>query len=377
MNQKIKGFVRGLGPVYRGLSRVRQQLLGAYMRMAHGQGVSPKKVVFSTFKGASCSDSPLAIAQALHALRPDADVVFQLKKDAPAPDWIRRAEPGSPAWLREAATARVIVDNFNRPFFQRKFPDQKYIQTWHGDRGFKKVLWDMDPHGGFPDGEDMDLAVAGSDFCESMYRTAFRYSGEVLKVGLPRNDCLLHPLDQTQARRACGLPETGKIALYAPTFRDSARGGAFRPDFDLAWAAQALCQATGEDWKIVSRAHDQNTSVAGAVIDKTDFPEMSLLMQASDLLITDYSSCAGDFPLLMRPVILFHAPGRFERDLYFDVEASPFPIAHDPDQLRALFGQLDRAPENCRAILDFFGTHETGRSAEAVARRIAQWMDEA
>ena len=81
MNQKIKGFVRGLGPVYRGLSRVRQQLLGAYMRMAHGQGVSPKKVVFSSFKGASCSDSPLAIAQALHALRPDADVVFQLKKD--------------------------------------------------------------------------------------------------------------------------------------------------------------------------------------------------------------------------------------------------------------------------------------------------------
>ena len=86
MNQKIKGFVRGLGPVYRGLSCVRQQLLGAYMRMAHGQGVSPKKVVFSSFKGASCSDSPLAIAQALHALRPDADVVFQLKKDAPAPD---------------------------------------------------------------------------------------------------------------------------------------------------------------------------------------------------------------------------------------------------------------------------------------------------
>lgn len=51
MNQKIKGFVRGLGPVYRGLSRVRQHLLGAYMRMAHGQGVSPKKVAFSQLQG--------------------------------------------------------------------------------------------------------------------------------------------------------------------------------------------------------------------------------------------------------------------------------------------------------------------------------------
>ena len=374
MNKKL---IKKIKPLYGALSAARRFVLGAYMRRAHRKlGVDCNKVVFSSFKGASYSDSPRAIAEALHDMRPGTDIVFQLSSSAAAPDWVRRAAPGSTDWLRELATAKVTVDNFNKPFFQRKLPGQRYVQTWHGDRGFKKVMYDMDPNGGYPDHMDMDLAVAGSDFCEGMYRTAFRYTGEVLKVGLPRNDCLLKTVDIAEARKACGLPETGRAALYAPTFRDSKAGGEFRPDFDLAAAAEALKRATGEEWVMVSRAHDQNTGIAGAVIDKTDFPEMSLLMQACDLLITDYSSCAGDFPLLGRPVILFHSPERFERGLYFDVEKSPFWIAHSEEELHALFGRLDEGAQNAKDVLDYFGTHENGHSAYDVAERICRWLDE-
>jgi len=373
----IKKLVKKIKPMYGALSSARRIVLGSYMRLQHKRrGVDSKKVVFSSFKGASCSDSPLAIACALHEIRPDADIVFQLGAKADAPAWVRRADPGSLSWLRELATAKVTVDNFNKPFFQRKLPGQRYIQTWHGDRGFKKVMYDMDPDGGFPDYLDLDLCVAGSDFCEGMYRTAFRHTGEVMKNGLPRNDCLLKKKDILEARRECGLPEAGKVVLYAPTFRDSRTGGEFRPDFDVQAAHAALEAATGEKWTFVSRAHDQNTGIAGAVIDMTDFPEMSLLMQASDLLITDYSSCAGDFPLLGRPVILFHAPGNYDRDLYFEVEKSPFWIAHTEEELHTLFGKLHEGEQNAKDVLDFFGTHENGRSAYDVAERISQWMDE-
>ena len=371
-----KQAIKKIKPLYGALSAARRFALGTYMKTAHRRaGVDGNKVAFSSFKGAACSDSPLAIARALHELRPGTDIVFQLSDRADAPEWVRRAAPGSLCWLRELATARVTVDNFNKPFFQRKLPGQKYIQTWHGDRGFKKVLYDMDPGAGYPDYLDMDLAVAGSDFCERMYRTAFRYEGEVMKTGLPRNDCLLKPVDIIEARRQCDLPANMRVALYAPTFRDSRRGGAFKPDFDMDAALAALKDATGDDWVFVSRAHDQNTGVAGAVIDRTDFPEMALLMQASDLLITDYSSCAGDFPLLGRPVILFHSPGRFERELYFDVEKSPFMIAHSQDELHALFGRLDGGAQNAREVLEYFGTHESGRSAYDVAERISRWLE--
>ena len=371
-----KQLIKKIKPVYGALSAARRFVLGNYMRFCHkAHGVDGNKVVFSSFKGASCSDSPLAIARALHEIRPQTDIVFQLKGNAAAPEWVRRAEPGSLAWLSELATARVTVDNFNKPFFQRKLKGQRYVQTWHGDRGFKKVMYDMDPDGGFPDYMDMDLAVAGSDFCEGMYRTAFRYEGEVMKTGLPRNDCLLEKTDIKEARRKCGLPEDVKVVLYAPTFRDSRQGGQFRPDFDIGKAHAALERVTGEKWVFVSRAHDKNTGIAGAVIDMTDFPEMALLMQASDLLITDYSSCAGDFPLLGRPVILYHSPDRFERGLYFDVEKSPFMIAHSEDELYGLFGKLDEGEKNARDVLEFFGTHENGRSAYDVAERICSWLD--
>ncbi len=359
----------------RALIAARSAVLGPYMRAAHARGVNPGKVAFSSFKGASFSDSPRAIAEALHEMRPDADIVFQLGEKADAPDWVRRAAPHSLRWIGEISTARVYVDNFNRPFYQIKFSDQKYVQTWHGDRGFKRVLYDMDPDEGYPDYQYMDLAVAGSDFCEKMYRTAFRYRGEVLKLGLPRNDRLVFPMSVEEARRLTGLPQNKRILLYAPTFRDSAGKGMFLPPFDLAAAVRALCEGTGEDWICAARAHDRNAGILGADIDMTTYPDMAELMMASDMLLTDYSSCAGDFPLLGRPVILYHPTDHFERGLYFEIETSPFRIAHSEAELHELLVDEGDARENAREILAFFGTHETGKSAEAVARRICAWLD--
>lgn len=369
--------LKRIGPLYRFLSAARRILLGGYMRAVNRFcGVDGNKVVFSSFKGASYSDSPKAIAEALHVLRPGTDIVFQLNSSERAPEWARRAVPGSLRWLMEISTARVIVDNFNRPFYQAKFSGQKYVQTWHGDRGFKKVMYDMDPNGGFPDNRYMDLAVAGSDFCEGMYRTAFRYTGEVMKCGLPRNDCLIEPLDIKKAREICGLDTEKRVLLYAPTFRDQDAGSAMRPDLDIDAAIAELEKLTGDKWICAARAHDQNTGInAENCIDMTDFPDMALLMQASDMLITDYSSCAGDFPLLMRPVILFHGRNRMDRELYFDPEDSPFMIAHDDAELHDIFRRMGEPSENCRAVLDYFGTNETGRSAQAVAERIAEWLD--
>ena len=104
--------------------------------------------------------------------------------------------------------------------------------------------------------------------------------------------------------------------------------------------------------------------------------EMAMLMQACDLLITDYSSCAGDFPLLGRPVILFHSADRFERGLYFNIEKSPFWIAHSQEELHEYFARLDEGAQNAKDVLRYFGTHENGRSAYDVAERICKWLDE-
>lgn len=368
--------------LYKVLLAVRQAAGRAWMRAVYRvRGVDAGKVFFSSFKGKSYCDSPRFISEALHALRPDLKIVWQLAPGQDAPDYVRAVRPHSLSALSELATAGCIVDNFNRPIYLLKFPGQLYVQTWHGDRGFKKVLYDLPNPIAYPDGRQMDLAVAGSDFGEGVYRTAFRYSGEVLKIGMPRNDRLARPDPAGIAaiRRRLGIGEGVRVMLYAPTFRDATSGQEQAAGFDLERAVGILKQSTGCDWLCLTRAHDMNRGIAarGADIrDATGYPEMSDLLLASDLLVTDYSSSAGDFPLLGRPVILYQPDldefTRSDRTMYFDIRQSPFLRAESQDALFELLRNFDRLPDRSQEILAFYGAREGGDSAAAVARWISE-----
>ena len=111
-------------------------------------------------------------------------------------------------------------------------------------------------------------------------------------------------------------------------------------------------------------------------IDVSKYPDMSDLLMIADMLITDYSSCAGDFILKKKPVLL----AQFDRDVYIkenrsfytDIRQIGFLIAEDQDQLcRMIETTSDEAFEqNCEQIMRFYGTSESGHASEAVCRRI-------
>ena len=153
-----------------------------------------------------------------------------------------------------------------------------------------------------------------------------------MQVGMPRNDGLVNPDPAriAEVRRKLGVPEEAKVLLYAPTFRDATAGRAQQASFDLARALEILAEKTGERWLCFTRAHDQNSGIASGasgIIDVTAYPEMSDLLLAADLLITDYSSSAGDFALLNRPMILFQPDlddfTASDRNMYFNLRTSP------------------------------------------------------
>ena len=298
---------------------------------------------------------------------------------------MRAVKPRSLAALRAISTSRCLVDNFNRPNYMPKFDDQKYVQTWHGDRGFKKMLYDMEDGGFFPDGSQMDLGVSGSDFGTKNYRTAFRYDGEVMQLGIPRNDALLNP-DPAQIariRKALGIPDGTKALLYAPTFRDETAGGEQPAGFRLGAALDRLEAATGVPWVCLARAHSQNLRIHGdgdaRVRDVSAWPETAELLLAADMLISDYSSTAGDYVLLDRPVILYQADrARFihsNRQMYFDLRECPYACAESEEELLSLLDDIDALVPRCAMVRDFYGVTETGRSAEAVARWIANTLE--
>lgn len=373
--------IKKFPPVYRALSLARRVGGRAWMRTQYRlRGVRKKTVLFTSFKGRAYSDSPRYISEALHALRPDVDIVWQLADSSAAPDYVRTVKPRSLAALTELATARCFVDNFNRPIYLEKYPGQLYVQTWHGDRGFKKVLYDMDDGLAYPDGAQMDLAVSGSAFGTQVFRTAFRYGGEVLQAGMPRNDMLVNgdPALAAEVRRRLGV-EGRKVMLYAPTFRDATAGKAQAAGFDLSAALDAL----GGDWVCLARAHDLNRGIDsaadGRVIDATGYPEMSELLLAADLLVTDYSSSAGDFALTGRPVILYQpdldAFMQEDRGMYFDIRKSPYIRAESEAELLAMLGDLGALPGADSEILAFYGATETGASATEVAAWIAEKVE--
>ena len=371
--------------VRRGALFARRVLGRAFMRLSHGTGVRKHRVLFSSFRGKGYSDSPRAISEELHKLCPDAEIVWQFRDGCGknAPPYIKCVRAHTLRALYMVSTARVLVDNFNRAHYMLKFRNQVYVQTWHGDRAFKKVLFDAYPDEPFPDGEQIDLAVAGSDYGERQYRSAFRYAGPVLKVGLPRNDLLVDPPEglRERVRSALGAGENDRLLLYAPTFRDATRGGKQPCPFSTEAALRRLSEITGKRWICLARGHDMNSGVdCPGAIDATGYPEMAELLLAADMLITDYSSSAGDFALTGRPVILYQADREAyvsrDRGLYFDVDDSPYWVARTEAELHALFEKLGGARENCAEILKFYGASETGRAAGAVASYIAARLSE-
>ena len=367
------------------LVRLPDPLLAGWMRLCHRLlGVDGNKVYFSCFNGALYNDNPRAVAEALHRMAPDVKLVFRLNRRGMAepgvPDYITRVPRCSLRGLREMATAKVLVKNQYMKPWMRKFSDQFYIQTWHGDRGFKKVQL-----AAYPDrrefrreAEWIDLAVSGSDFGTWVFRNSFGVKGEILQEGCPRNDVLVRrsPEAAARARSELGIPEGAKALLYAPTFRNADTGSAQAAAFSLKKVRAVLEASTGARWVCLTRSHELCAGIdAEGAKDVTDYPDISALLLAVDLVITDYSSIGGDFMLLERPCIYFQ-PDRgdydAERGLAFDPEDSPLLIAHDEPELLGMLSKPIDAAANCRAVLAHFGASETGHAAEAVARRILQ-----
>ena len=108
-------------------------------------------------------------------------------------------------------------------------------------------------------------------------------------------------------------------------------------------------------------------------MDVSAYPDVSRLLLVTDLLISDYSSIAGDFMLLGRPTIFYQPDLQDyldERGLYFDPDQSPLQVAHSPEELLQMLSKPLNGVENCRRVLEFFGTHESGHASQDVA----QWL---
>lgn len=378
------------------MSKFSRKWLCLYIRVCRALfGTNKNKVLFESFGGKAYSDNPRPVSEALRTLDPSMDIVWAFvnpdSKKGIIPDNVRVIDRNSKlAYYKELATCGCYVTNFVLPMIP-KGKKQRFIQLWHGDRGFKKIL--LDARTTFvPEQVEgyCDLAVAGSEYGEMQFKSAFRYPGEILKTGIPRNDCLVAQDANviSAVRNSFGVGEGTKILLYAPTLRDKSFEKKEKQgiqEIDLLKTLSCLEQKYGSEWVCFVRAHPSMLGLCGMdisdkIIDASSYEDMADLLLISDMLITDYSSSAGDFALTNKPLILFQSDKKDyienSRELYFNMDSTPFFIAETQDELETIIGSLadDAVRDNCQAVLNFYGAYESGKSSESIANRIIEWM---
>ena len=356
-------------------------------------GIDGKKVVFCCFSGRSYGDNPRAISERLHELCPEAKIVWRLKRNAlerlagVLPDYVKPVNFNSRQSLIELATARVWVDNFSlKNYVVPVEGRQEYIQTWHGDRAIKKICYDLEEPGKWRVEEKCSRVVTASAFGEKMFRTAFRYKGEYIRAGSPRNDILVRndPADTRRVREKLGVGPQVRLLLYAPTYRENESVVPKRAQMDMDRTLRCLEEATGERWMCLFRAHYKSAgidleAIKGRIVDATQYDDMAELLMAADMLLTDYSSCAFDYILRDKPALFFIADWEeylSTRGVYFDVREAPLMTAANQDELETLIRGLtpERVRQNCAEIREYFGYYETGHATDAVCDYIIECL---
>ena len=354
--------------------------------------------IFFMRGGGAYGDNAKAVAEYIHKNYPEVKLVWSYESSNSLntlPNYIVPVKYETKDYFREMATSRAWVCCNTLPLGTIKRKDQIYIQTWHADKGFKKFANDAardlesyrkkTNNRKFAESEICDYFITGADWFVPKIRSALDYSGKIINHGTPRNDCLIY-IDierKNELKNKLGLSENIKVLLYAPTFRDhSSSAEIVDSNIELQTILTAMENKTGDKWVCLLRAHSgkqliMNELIQGEdFIDVTIYPDMADLLVISDMLITDYSSCAGDFALTKGFILLYQDDYESytskDRTLYFDISESPFFVAHNTSEALSIIKMVDKNTviKNCEDILKFYGSNESGQSAKEVTELI-------
>jgi CDP-glycerol glycerophosphotransferase len=353
-------------------------------------------VLFVSWKGKHCADNPLAIAGELGRLGDDRERIWAVTDySVAAPDGDRTVLAGTAEYFEALARCRYVISNDDMQRHYQKRDGQVYLQTWHGTP-LKRIGFDM-PHTESnasylgrlaADVAKWDLLLSPSPFSTPVLRQAFRFDGEILESGYPRND-VLRSGDAgrlaADVRRRLGLPEGKRIVLYAPTWRDDQYDPAGRFRFDVRLDLERAHAELGDDYVFLLRGHHHAADDVppgprpDLAINVTRYPDISQLFLVSDVLVTDYSSAMFDFAVTGKPVLLFTYDLEQYRDqlrgLYFDLAAeAPGPLLATSGEVISAIADIDTVAAGHRAAYDAFAGKfcplDDGKASARVCERI-------
>ena len=152
-------------------------------------------VLFVSWNGRQCTDNPLGIAEELRRRGDQRERIWVVDDwSVPVPTGDTAVLVGTEEYYEALARCRHVISNDDLPGYYRKRDGQIYVQTWHGTP-LKKIGFDIErpqfaagtAYFGHlaQDVAKWDLMLSQNSFSTPIFRRAFRFDGEILRVRLP------------------------------------------------------------------------------------------------------------------------------------------------------------------------------------------------
>jgi len=319
--------------------------------------VDKNMILFESGLGKQYADSPRYIYEEILRRNLDYKTVWVCNKNIKFkdPETIRVTRL-SPKYYYYLAKSGYWVNNQNFPTYIKKRKETTYVQTWHGTP-LKKMLFDIENIMGRSDDylervynatKTWDYLISPSSYATNSFKSAFKYEGEVLEIGYPRNDLFYKDYAdelKKDVKQKLSIPEDKKVILYAPTFRDNQTSSNNKFLFDIHMDLYQMKEKLGDEYVILLRMHvviSNKIKIAPElkefVKNVSNYDEIQELYLISDILITDYSSVMFDFANTKRPILYYTFDLETYRDdirgFYFDFEQeAPGPFIRTTEEI--------------------------------------------
>ncbi len=253
------------------------------------------------------------------------------------------------AYFRILATAgRLINDNTFLSLFIKK-PGQLYLNTWHGTP--LKTLGRSIKGERFAIGNAQrnfltaDLLLYPNEYTKDVmlrdYMVENFGTGRLAMTGYPRNEVFFSHSTRKDMRARFKMGEQ-RVYAYLPTWRGIVgHVDKKEQENDLNEVFKKLDNLLPDDVTVYVKLHPMlrgqfdTTGYRHILTFPDDVPSYDFL-QATDGLITDYSSIMFDYAVTHRPIILFtYDEEEYTRDrgFYFPLSELPFPQVKTVDAL--------------------------------------------
>lgn len=363
--EKAAAAVQKVGSAFEAVKIVNEKINLLYMKRLFKRGHSPfeeNTIMFESFGGRQVSDSPYAIYNLFKKLYPGIRLIWSIDSSLKGfckENGIDYVVKNTAKWVRTMKKSQFWISNARFPAWVKKPSYVTYIQTWHGTP-LKKLGLDIANvsmpgtttdkyHKNFvKEANRWDALVSPNDYSTQIFRSAFGFKNQILKVGYPRNDELINTPaeDINLIKEKLGIPTDKKVVMYAPTYRDNQFAAKGKYTFELPFDLEDFKKSFGEDTILILRMHYLISNAldiskySDFVYDFSNHSNISDLYLVSDVLITDYSSVFFDYAYLKRPILFYpydyHLYKEELRGFYLNYETDlPGKIANNSEQLLA------------------------------------------